>query len=95
MSKKSQPKFLTYYAPHRCIANDTQDLYLGFQEFKPILSKMNQVQIKQSKMLRYDPWDEEYKQFELDIELLMQDIELMLQEEVKQQLESEGKLWKR
>ncbi|CAH9012468.1 conserved hypothetical protein [Vibrio phage 501E54-1] len=36
---------LTYYVPHRCSAKDTQDLYLGFEEIKPLLSVLNKIQI--------------------------------------------------
>ena len=36
---------LTYYVPQRCSAKDTQDLYLGFEEMKPLLSVLNKLQI--------------------------------------------------
>ncbi len=40
---------LTYYVPHRCSAKDTQDLYLGFEEIKPLISVLNKLQINLEK----------------------------------------------
>lgn len=40
---------LTYYVPHRCSAKDTQDLYLGFEEMKPLISVLNKLQINLDK----------------------------------------------
>ncbi|WNO47274.1 hypothetical protein [Vibrio phage vB_VibM_10AMN] len=37
-------QLLTYYAPNRCSSEDTQDLYLGFEEIKPLVSLINKIQ---------------------------------------------------
>ena len=39
-------QLLTYYAPNRCSSEDTQDLYLGFEEIKPLVSLINKIQIE-------------------------------------------------
>jgi len=42
---KNQPQLLSYYSSVRCSAEDTQNLYLGFEEMKPLLSIINKIQI--------------------------------------------------
>ncbi|UZV41190.1 hypothetical protein vBVpaMR16F_124 [Vibrio phage vB_VpaM_R16F] len=39
-------QLLTYYAPNRCSSETTQDLYLGFEEIKPLVSLINKIQIE-------------------------------------------------
>ena len=42
---KNQPQLLSYYSSVRCSAEDTQNLYLGFDEMEPLLSLINKIQI--------------------------------------------------
>ena len=42
---KNQPQLLSYYSSVRCSADDTQNLYLGFEEMKPLLSLINKIQV--------------------------------------------------
>lgn len=37
-------QLLTYYNSHRTSCDDTQDLYLGFEEIKPLVSLINKIQ---------------------------------------------------
>lgn len=39
-------QLLTYYTSHRASCDDTQDLYLGFEEIKPLVSLVNKIQIE-------------------------------------------------
>lgn len=39
-------QLLTYYNSHRVSCEDTQDLYLGFEEIKPLVSLVNKIQIE-------------------------------------------------
>ena len=39
-------QLLTYYNSHRASCDDTQDLYLGFEEIKPLVSLINKIQIE-------------------------------------------------
>lgn len=39
-------QLLTYYNSHRTSCDDTQDLYLGFEEIKPLVSLINKIQIE-------------------------------------------------
>lgn len=51
MAKKPQ-QLLTYYSGHRAAEADTQDLYLGTREMKPLLSLINRIQLKQEEQLK-------------------------------------------
>lgn len=42
--KQPVPHVLTFYTPHRCVAGDTQGLYLGFNEAKGLVSAINRIQ---------------------------------------------------
>lgn len=42
---KTRPQLLSYYSSVRCSAEDTQNLYLGLEEMKPLLSIINKIQI--------------------------------------------------
>lgn len=48
------PQLLTYYSSHRTSSSDTQDLYLGTREMKPLLSIINRLQINLEKKNRLD-----------------------------------------
>lgn len=39
-------QLLTYYNSHRASCEDTQDLYLGFEEIKPLVNLINKIQIE-------------------------------------------------
>lgn len=86
---KPQPKqLLTYYSPHRCAAEDTQDLYLGFEELKPVLSILNKVQIEHKKILtgKYQGMEclQESRRLLSKLEdLLFLDVEAQLEKEKK------------
>lgn len=42
--RQSVPHLLTFYTPHRCVVGDTQDLYLGFNEMRSLVSVINKIQ---------------------------------------------------
>ncbi len=50
MKQQPHKHLLTYYTPQRCSAEDTQDLYLGFEELKPVLSILNKIQAEYKKI---------------------------------------------
>lgn len=39
-------QLLTYYNSHRISCEGTQDLYLGFEEIKPLVSLINKIQME-------------------------------------------------
>ncbi len=84
--KNKEPQLLSYYAPHRCIAEDTQDLYLGTREMRPLMSMINKVQIlmeKQRKetlkgdqvwcVMLWNAWQDQIDELMVDIELLLRE----------------------
>ena len=86
---KQQPHrhLLTYYTPQRCSAEDTQDLYLGFEELKPVLSILNKIQIAQKKFKQ----DCKLSDYFPTTDLLKAELESLLFEDVEAQLEKEKK----
>ena len=87
MKQQPHKHLLTYYTPQRCSAENTQDLYLGFEELKPVLSILNKIQIAQKKFKQ----DGKLSEYFLTTELLKADLEMLLLEDVEAQLEKEKK----
>lgn len=87
--KNKQQHLLTYYSAHRCAAEDTQDLYLGFEEIKPIISLINQIQIKQKEIAIGGKGFKHHCKLHLEIDQLFSDMEDLLENEVRQLLKQE------
>ena len=83
MKQRSHKHLLTYYTPQRCSAEDTQDLYLGFEELKPVLSILNKIQIAQKKFKQ----DGKLSDYFPAVDLLKAELESLLLEDVEAQLE--------
>ncbi|AUR93437.1 hypothetical protein NVP1187O_124 [Vibrio phage 1.187.O._10N.286.49.F1] len=87
MKQQPHKHLLTYYTPQRCSAGDTQDLYLGFEELKPVLSILNKIQIAQKKFKQGGKLSEYF----LLVDPLKAKLETLLLEDVEAQLEKEKK----
>ena len=87
MKQQPHKHLLTYYTPQRCSAEDTQDLYLGFEELKPVLSILNKIQIEQKKFKQGGKLSE----YLSTTDPLKYELETLLLEDVAVQLEKEKK----
>lgn len=88
MAKKPQ-QLLTYYSGHRAAEEDTQDLYLGTREMKPLLSLINRIQLKQEEQLkRKVAGDPSWTLIMLEVSELMREMEDMLLREVEANFEA-------
>lgn len=82
MKKNLVPQLLTYFTSHRCAAEDTQNLFLGTREMKPLLSVVNKIQILMEKQFKEKDafiWNA----YQDKIDDLMIDIETALREDVE------------
>ncbi|AGG58032.1 hypothetical protein VPBG_00260 [Vibrio phage helene 12B3] len=91
MKQQPHKHLLAYYTPQRCSAEDTQDLYLGFEELKPVLSILNKIQIIQKQIAIGGISFQEHCKLHLQIDPLLSDLEDLLCDDVKAQLEKEKK----
>ncbi|AUR94244.1 hypothetical protein NVP1193O_113 [Vibrio phage 1.193.O._10N.286.52.C6] len=87
MKQQPHKHLLTYYTPQRCSAEDTQDLYLGFEELKPVLSILNKIQIAQKKFKQGGNLTD----YLSTVDSLKAELEMSLLEDVEVQLEKEKK----
>ena len=88
MKQQPHKHLLTYYTPQRCSAEDTQDLYLGFEELKPVLSILNKIQVEHKKILTGKQTGMECVQESMKLlskleDLLFLDVEAQLEKEKK------------
>lgn len=91
MKNTAQQHILTYYTTNRCSAEDTQDLYLGFEELKPVISLINQIQIKQKEIAIGGKGFQHHCKLHLEIDHLFSDMEDLLDNEVRELLKKEKK----
>jgi hypothetical protein len=75
-------QLLTYYSSHRDSCGDTQDLYLGFEEAKPLISLINQVQILMKDKIMIKQENGYTRDIDNEIDNLLDGIHNLLHEDV-------------